>query len=92
MLYLSRTNAAVRGAWLLDPTLHIPDSVLAPLQDGAERKNMSLKSRNGPISADVRVAPSEGPRPLGERTTLEFSAHNGSISVRIVRIRLTLNL
>lgn len=86
MLYLSRESEAIRGTWLIDPALVIPQSVLAPLCCGATRKNIVLKSRNGPILADIRVAPSYGPRPLGQRTTMEFSSHNGPINIKIVSL------
>ena len=85
MLLISHTNKAIKGTWVIDPTLPVPDAVLPRLAHGEARKNVSLESRNGAINADIRVVRgSTAGADAKARTTMRFAAHNGSITVKLV--------
>ena len=38
---------------MIDPSLNIPEHLLAPLDDGEERKNMTLWNKHGSINAEA---------------------------------------
>lgn len=89
---ISRNNASVRGTWLLDSSLSIPNMFLAPLSpDETEetRKNLYLKSSNGSIDAEITLAPYTLGDDLStwKRLTMYTRAMNGPIKILLVYAR-----
>jgi hypothetical protein len=89
-VYLSNTNSKIRGKWVVDPALVIPRDFLPPLSSGETeltRKNLSLKSTNGLIDADVFVLPTSADaiaaKRLRERVLIHASSTNGRIQMNI---------
>ena len=46
-------NGSIKGTWVVDTDLKVPDALLAPPPSTGERHNLSLTSFNGPITVDV---------------------------------------
>ena len=91
-VYLSKTNSKIRGSWVVDPAVVIPRDFLPPLTSGETeltRKNLSLRSTNGSIHADVFVLPTSAEviaaKQLRGRVLIHASSTNGSILMNIVR-------
>ena len=91
-VYISNTNSKIQGKWVVDPALVIPRNFLPPLSSGETeltRKNLSLKSTNGLVHADVFVLPTSAnaivTRRLRERVLIHASSTNGRIQMNIVR-------
>jgi hypothetical protein len=83
----SRLNSSIRGQYVVDPLLPIPPAVLAELPEGEVRRNLSLETKNGAINAEIWVVnkPREDSPGKQSRTTLNVSAWNGSVTVKMVR-------
>ena len=91
-VYLSNTNSKIQGKWVVDPALVIPRTFLPPLSSGETeltRKNLSLRSTNGLVHADVFVLPTSADailaKRLRERVLIHASSTNGRIQLNIVR-------
>jgi hypothetical protein len=55
-LSLTRQHQSIKGLFIIDPTLHIPEYLLPLLNDRkseGDRKNMKLLSENGSVNADI---------------------------------------
>lgn len=81
--YLSvhRQNTGLRGTFVVDPSLAVPQSIMAPLEEGEKRKNLFLSCRNGQINSDVWLV-GEG----SQKATMEVQGQNGSVTMKLVRI------
>jgi hypothetical protein len=91
-VYLSNTNSKIQGKWVVDPALIIPRNFLPPLLSGETeltRKNLSLRTINGHVHADVFVLPTSADtisaRKLRLQVLIHASSTNGKIQMNIVR-------
>ncbi|KAG6864150.1 hypothetical protein C0991_012005 [Blastosporella zonata] len=84
--------AAVKGTWLLDPSLTIPNMLLPPLspdETPETRKNLALRAGNGPIDVDITFASHDArmcpnlDKKSRTRSTLYANASNGAVTLRI---------
>ena len=90
---VSRRDSSIKGTWLLDPMLSIPSEFLPPLpkgESGSIRKNLSFKTRDGSINADIFVLLTtaeelqrRGNR-MSRRTLIDTSTKDGHITIKIV--------
>ena len=90
---VSRRDSSIKGTWLLDPMLSIPSEFLPPLpkgESGSTRKNLSFKTRDGSINADIFVLLTtaeelqrRGNR-MSRRTLIDTSTKDGHITIKIV--------
>ena len=84
---VSKLNGAIRGAWAIDPSLLVPPALLHPLERGEmerSKKNLSLKTNNGAITADVTLV--TGFSGSGRAAAFEASTYNGAVRFSLVRI------
>jgi hypothetical protein len=91
-VYLSNTNSKIQGKWVVDPAFVIPWNFLPPLSSGETeltRKNLSLRSTNGLVQADVFVLPTSvdaiAAKQLRQRVLIHASSTNGRVQLNIVR-------
>jgi len=86
-LALSNDNDTIRGEFVIDPSISIPSSMLPPLCDSKteeDRENLSLKSKNGSVHADIwLLGPSGDTKIDPRRTTISLLSSNGSISAEV---------
>ncbi|GLB38964.1 hypothetical protein LshimejAT787_0601260 [Lyophyllum shimeji] len=87
---IHRSNGSVKSAWVLDPSLTIPASLLPPLspeETEETRRNFNLKATNGTIEADISFAPydytRESKQATRKRATLYINGSNGSITTKL---------
>ncbi|CAA7268865.1 unnamed protein product [Cyclocybe aegerita] len=92
---LSIGNAAIKGTWVVDPTLVIPKEFLAPLaKDETEenRKNLLLESKNGSVDANIFVMPMRADALAvikeRKRVIIRCASRNGSVTARIHDVQL----
>jgi hypothetical protein len=87
---LDRADNAIKGHFIIDPSMVIPRSLLPPLAGEAEedRKNLRMNTANGSIDVDVTLI--GGTKSLGfddvrrnRRTTLDINSDNGPVNVRL---------
>lgn len=98
---IRRTNESIKGKFVIDPGLSIPDGVLSYPEAAAHehdpeytvsegpRKNLQLESINGSINVDVWLIDCEEDVSRVEelkRAELEVSSKNGSVSLRLVSL------
>ena len=94
-LCVDQRNGAIKGTYIIDPSLQIPESHLPPpVKEGegggdGERKNLYLHTRDGSVDVDVwLVGHKSRSKGSGERTTLHVSSNDGAITTKIVRLPL----
>ncbi len=101
-LSIQRNNTSLKGSYVIDPTLDVPEAVLPPLEPGQERKNLLLECQNGGINAEVYlVGPGVGGSAGEEEsengmskkrpTTIEVTGRNGFIALKLVRLSASTN-
>ena len=78
---VSKRDGSIRGTWAIDSSLQIPEDLLDPIEAGAERHNLSLRSKDGAVSAKVALL-SPGP----ERASILLDTKDGGIKLALVRI------
>jgi len=90
---LQRTNGAVKGTWLVDTSLFIPQSFLPPLEsDETEetRNNISLQSKNGAVDVDIFIKTpnhdAAGVSSSRSGVRICTSSHNGSVTTRVASL------
>lgn len=86
---LDKRDGGVKGVWYIDPSLSVPESLLPPLEseESSARKNLMVRTHNGNITAEIYL--------LGkgdERALMEVGSHNGGVTVKVVRLFLSLYL
>ena len=59
--------------------LQVPEDLLAPVETGAERHNLSLRTKDGSVSANIALL-SPGP----ERASILLDTKDGSIKLVMV--------
>jgi hypothetical protein len=89
-MHISKANSAVRGTYVVDPTLAVPEAVLSPrAPDAGPRDNLSLESQNGSVDVDVWIVPAAVPgEPAPEkgnvgRPSVRAHSQNGSVTLRL---------
>ncbi|KDQ51885.1 hypothetical protein JAAARDRAFT_163286 [Jaapia argillacea MUCL 33604] len=92
-LCITRTTTSVKGTYVIDPVLIVPDAILPKLSPGEVRKNLKLGSTTGSVSADVYLCPGAAAPLCGtaeecdmlkkRRATLETYSVTGSVNVKV---------
>jgi hypothetical protein len=72
-------NGSIKGTWVIDTNLQVPEALLAPPPSTGERHNLSLTASNGPIMADV-IFVSGKP----DRASILLTTTNGKINFNVV--------
>jgi hypothetical protein len=76
-----KKDGSLKGSWVVDTGLKIPEFLLGPLPKGVEeRSDLYLEARDGSISADIKIVGAHA-----ERATLQVISRDGSVKVNIVR-------
>ena len=78
---VSKRDGSIKGTWTINSSLQVPEDLLAPVEDGQERHNLSLRTKDGSVSAKVALL-SPGP----ERASILLDTKDGSISFTLVRV------
>jgi hypothetical protein len=82
----SSYKTAIRGTYVLDPSLPVPSSLLPPIPDDiSERKTFLLETKNGGIATDVYLvnsASEEHQSPA--RATILIRSKNGPVNAKLV--------
>ncbi|KAF5388663.1 hypothetical protein D9757_004809 [Collybiopsis confluens] len=84
---LNQNHHSVRGSYLLDPSLEIPQEFLVPLPDGQSeerRSNLHASSEHGSVSTDIYLLD----RPMAKsrkKILLTTSSTHGSVTTSIRR-------
>jgi len=78
---LYKKDGSIKGTWTIDSRLQIPGDLLAPIADGAERHHLSLRSKDGALSANIALV-----SPSPERVTILLDTKDGSINLALVRV------
>ncbi|KAJ7099045.1 hypothetical protein C8R43DRAFT_1168110 [Mycena crocata] len=82
-LSLSRTKTSIKGSFVIDPQIPIPDHLLVPRtseEPASPPQNVFLHTSNGNIEVDLFVI---GASQQGQRVRLAAESSNGSITVRL---------
>ncbi|KAF7343858.1 hypothetical protein MSAN_01967100 [Mycena sanguinolenta] len=82
-LSLSRGNTSIKGKYVIDPRIKIPQCMLPPLSEDeteATRKNVLLHTSNGSIDADVFVI---GDVDFKQKVHMSVKTSNGAVVVRV---------
>ena len=66
---------------MIDPSMVIPEFLLAPLEDGEERKNMTLWNKHGSIDAEAWLV---GQDPQLYKASLDVQNRHGNINLKLV--------
>lgn len=89
-LSLQRTGSAVKGAWIIDPAMSVPEALLPPVEHGTTRPNVQLESRGGPVNAELWLLPrllTTAKRP--PRAMLNLTSYSDDVRIRLVSAALT---
>lgn len=81
-----KRDGKIEGTWTIDPTLAVPESLLAPLPKGdVRRTNLHLEAQNGPVNAEVHLVTGAGPLPpnVASFVALNRSGHTKFVVVRV---------
>jgi hypothetical protein len=76
---VSKRDGSIRGTWQIDSSLKVPEALLAPVEAGAERYNLSLQTKDGELTANIDLL-SPGP----ERASILLDTKDGSINLVMV--------
>jgi hypothetical protein len=85
-IYVHRANGAIKGTWVIDTGLKVPEDLLSPRPTTGERENLSLTTYNGEIKADVAFV-SEKAKATPEKATranILADTKNGAIKINFV--------
>ncbi|KAG1722770.1 hypothetical protein EDB19DRAFT_1954569 [Suillus lakei] len=93
-LHLFNENNSVKGEYVIDPCMEIPTSLLPPLcpeESEADRKNLSLHSKNGYVNAEIWLLSARDDRPFDskkptKRTILDVGSEHGSVTAWVQTI------
>ncbi|KAF7350168.1 hypothetical protein MVEN_01319300 [Mycena venus] len=94
-LALSRGNNSIKGTYVIDPRIKIPQPMLPPLaadETEATRRNMYLHTSNGSIDVDLFVV---GDGEYKQKVNISLKSSNGSLVARLnapATIRPPINL
>src|SRR5258706_7630985 len=76
---IHKVNGSIKGTWVVDTDLKVPDALLAPPPSTAERHHLSLTSYNGPIAVDVAFLSGNS-----TRANILLDTKNGEINFNTV--------
>ncbi|KAJ7624308.1 hypothetical protein DFH06DRAFT_1230147 [Mycena polygramma] len=82
-LSLSRGNGSIKGTYVIDPRVNVPQFLLPPLaadETEATRRNVFLHTSNGSIDVDLFVV---GEATGKEKVDMLVKSSNGSITVKL---------
>ncbi|KAJ6483432.1 hypothetical protein C8R45DRAFT_1001308 [Mycena sanguinolenta] len=82
-LSLSRRNASIKGKYVIDPHIRVPQAMLPPLaEDESEvtRRNVFLHTSYGDVDADVFVV---GDGDFKQRVSMVVKPTNGAVVLRV---------
>ncbi|KAF7985463.1 hypothetical protein HWV62_5221 [Athelia sp. TMB] len=80
-LMLDRERQSIKGQYVIDPSIIIPESLLPINSSEGERRNVMLKSTYNPIDVDITLL---NPRhPMGKPTTLDLNSTHGSVNLKL---------
>ncbi|KAG8982915.1 hypothetical protein FRB94_007699 [Tulasnella sp. JGI-2019a] len=71
-----QTNS-VKGEWTIDPNVRVPASLMAGMQEGEERVNLALHSKNGSVAGKIRLISD-----LPSKSFIYASSQNGSVTMK----------
>lgn len=71
----------MKDTYVIDPSMTIPESVLAPLEKNEVRKNVFLKCSHGSINADVWLV---GNVPQPNKASIEGHVQHGYLNLTLV--------
>ncbi|KAJ7152025.1 hypothetical protein C8R46DRAFT_483278 [Mycena filopes] len=84
-LSLSRTNATIKGTYVVDPCLKIPPFLLPPLGEGETeetRRNVHLETTNAPIDTVLFIV-GDGGQKEPQRVDILLKTTHGSIKASV---------
>jgi len=84
-LTIKRSNTSLKGTYVIDPDLVVPEAMLPALESGeVERKNLRLHCENGSINAEVwLVGGDSSGEARGKRTKIDVRGRNGFVTVKM---------
>jgi len=74
-----RRDGSIKGTWTINSSLQVPEDLLAPVGNGEERHHLSLRTKDGSVSAKVALL-SPGP----ERASILLDTKDGSINLTLI--------
>jgi hypothetical protein len=86
-ILVSRQHESVKGTFVINPTLNVPEVALPPIPEGTDRDNIYLESSNRSVNANVHlyVPPGSMPEKSSIRASLKAKANHGGVTFRVVR-------
>lgn len=81
-IHISRKDS-VQGAYIIDPGLMLPASLMSPCPDHGDRKNVFITSEKGDVNVDLFVLPSSNL----EQNKISMTFHSRIMSARIPVVR-----
>lgn len=81
---IHQVNGSIKGTWVVDTDLKVPEALLAPPPSTGIRHNLSLTSFNGPITVDVAFLSGSS-----TRASVLLDTTNGEINFNTVCNGLT---
>ncbi|KAG1763301.1 hypothetical protein EDD22DRAFT_887538 [Suillus occidentalis] len=90
-LHLFNEHSSINGEYVIDTGMNIPNHLLPPLgpeESEENRKNLSLHSKSGSVTAKIWLLGIRDAQPFDsknptKRTTLDISSHYGSVTARV---------
>jgi hypothetical protein len=85
LLSVSRPNGSIKGTYVIDPDIKIPQSLLPPLaadETEATRRNAYFHAKNGSIKVDIFIV---GDADSKHPADILIDSSNGSIKTKLVR-------
>jgi hypothetical protein len=84
-LNVFKKDGRIRGEWVIDPSLSIPEGLLGPIPNGhTERPNVHLYSKDGAIRADLHFVAGDGPL-KAEKVTVVVKSSDGDVNLKLHR-------
>lgn len=87
---ISKLNEGVRGTYVIDPTIYVPEALLPPLEwFETTRKNLSLQTMNGGVQAEIWIVgniETYADMKKDNPVVVKLSSLNGGIKTKIVRL------
>ncbi|SRR5258706_12108547 len=78
-VFVSKRDGSIRGTWTINSRLQVPEALLAPLEAKEERHNLSLRTKDGDLSANIALL-----SPGRERASIFLDTKDGDINLALV--------